>query len=116
MSIQTRKDKRQRRRWNIRKKIYGTAETPRMAVMVSNQNIYVQLIDDDAAVTIASVSNAGKKGEKTNVQVASKLGKDIAEAAKGKGISKVVFDRGGYKFHGRVKAIADAANEAGLSF
>lgn len=88
-----------------------------MSVMISNKHMYVQFIDDLAGVTLAAVSTAGEgSGTKKNVQYARQLGQKAAAAAKEKGIQTVVFDRGGYRFHGRVKAIADGAREAGLHF
>jgi large subunit ribosomal protein L18 len=104
----------------IRKKVIGTPERPRLNVYRSLNHIYVQVIDDLKGVTIASASTAeGKKaGRPTggNVAAAKTVGKAIAERAKEKGIAKVVFDRGGYLYHGRVKALADAARAAGLQF
>ena len=104
----------------IRKKIQGTSERPRLNVYRSLNNIYVQVIDDLQGVTLVSANSAeGKKGTRTtggNLAAAKTVGKAIAERAKEKGISKVVFDRGGYIYHGRVKALADAAREAGLQF
>jgi len=104
----------------IRKKVVGTAERPRLNVYRSLNNIYVQVIDDLKGVTLAAASTAvGKKGERVtggNVAAAKTVGKKIAEIAKQKGITKVVFDRGGYIYHGRIKALADAAREAGLQF
>jgi large subunit ribosomal protein L18 len=104
----------------IRKKILGTAERPRLNVYRSLNHIYVQVIDDLHSNTLVSAHSAeGKKGEKRtggNVAAAKDVGKAIAERAKAKGITKVVFDRGGYIYHGRVKALADAAREAGLQF
>ena len=104
----------------IRKKILGTAERPRLNVYRSLNHIYVQVIDDLHSTTLVSAHSAeGKKGEKRiggNVAAAKSVGKAIAERAKAKGITKVVFDRGGYIYHGRVKALADAAREAGLNF
>jgi len=104
----------------IRKKIQGTAERPRLNVYRSLNNIYVQVIDDLKGATIVSANSAeGKKGERKkggDVASAKALGKAIAERAKAKGINQVVFDRGGYIYHGRVKALADAAREAGLQF
>jgi large subunit ribosomal protein L18 len=104
----------------IRKKVMGTAERPRLNVYRSLNHIYVQLIDDHQGATIVSAHSAeGGKGEKRtggNVASAKQVGKAIAERAKEKGITKVVFDRGGYIYHGRVKALADAAREAGLQF
>jgi large subunit ribosomal protein L18 len=104
----------------IRKKVQGTSERPRLNVYRSLNHIYVQLIDDLDGRTLVSASSAvGKKGQRKtggNVATAKEIGKAIAEKAKAKGISKVVFDRGGYIYHGRVKALADAAREAGLQF
>jgi large subunit ribosomal protein L18 len=104
----------------IRKKILGTAERPRLNVYRSLNHVYVQLIDDLQGVTLVSANSAeGQKGERRtggNVAAAKAVGKTIAERAQAKGISKVVFDRGGYLYHGRVKALADAAREAGLKF
>jgi large subunit ribosomal protein L18 len=112
---------RQRVHTRIREKMSGTAERPRLNVYRSLNHIYTQLIDDLNGVTIASASSFGKKSEDNkkyggNVAAAAEVGKLIAERAKEKGIKKVVFDRGGYLYHGRVKALADAAREAGLDF
>ena len=104
----------------IRKKIQGTAEKPRLNVYRSLNHVYVQVIDDLKGATIVSANSAeGQKGERKvggNVASAKAVGKVIAERAKAKGINKVVFDRGGYIYHGRVKALAEAAREAGLKF
>src|SRR5947209_3007860 len=104
----------------IREKMSGTAARPRLNVYRSLNHIYTQLIDDANGVTIASASSFGKKTEESayggNVEAAKKVGKLIAERAQEKGIKKVVFDRGGYLYHGRVKALAEAAREAGLEF
>jgi large subunit ribosomal protein L18 len=105
----------------IRKKILGTSERPRLNVYRSLNHIYVQLIDDLQGSTLVSAHSAegGEKGQQRtggNVAAAKAVGKTIAERAKAKGINKVVFDRGGYIYHGRVKALADAAREAGLQF
>ena len=104
----------------IREKMSGTAERPRLNVYRSLNHIYTQLIDDQKGITIVSASTMGKKGETKstggNIAAAKEVGKQIAERAKEKGITKVVFDRGGYLYHGRVKALADAAREAGLEF
>ena len=102
------------------KRSSGTTERPRLNVYRSLNHVYVQLIDDLNGVTIVSANSAeGKKGERKtggNVAAAKTVGKAIAERAKEKGISKIVFDRGGYLYHGRIKALADAAREAGLKF
>ena len=116
----TKNDTRQRVHDRIRKKVIGTAERPRLNVYRSLNHIYAQVIDDLKGVTVVAASSAqGKKGERVtggNVAAAKTVGKKIAELAKQKGITKVVFDRGGYIYHGRVKALADAAREAGLKF
>jgi large subunit ribosomal protein L18 len=104
----------------IRKKLQGTSERPRLNIYRSLNHLYAQVIDDLQGLTVVAASTAeGKKGEHRtggNVAAAKELGKTIADRAKAKGITKVVFDRGGYIYHGRVKALADAAREAGLQF
>ncbi|MDD3886164.1 MAG: 50S ribosomal protein L18 [Victivallaceae bacterium] len=104
----------------VRKRVTGTAERPRFCVSITANNIYCQVIDDEAGRTLAQTSSlsAAFKAEnaKPNLAGAALLGKLAAEAAKTAGVSAVVFDRGGYKYHGRVKAIADAARENGLKF
>lgn len=106
-----------RRRHRIRKKVVGTAERPRLSVARSVKHMHVQIIDDTASKTIAAVTTAAKTAQgKTKTEKAKWAGATIAEAAKAKGIKAVVFDRGGRKYHGRVKAVADAAREAGLEF
>ncbi|GAF40078.1 LSU ribosomal protein L18p [Agrilactobacillus composti DSM 18527 = JCM 14202] len=109
---------RQKRHMRVRNKISGTAERPRLNVFRSNQHIYAQLIDDVAGVTLVSASTLDKeldaKGTKTEQAVA--VGALIAKRAEAKGFKDVVFDRGGYLYHGRVKALADAARENGLEF
>lgn len=111
---------RQRVHTRIREKMSGTAERPRLNVYRSLNHIYTQLIDDANGATIVSASSQGKKGEEVgyggNIAAARLVGKLIAERALEKGVKKVVFDRGGYLYHGRVKALADAAREAGLDF
>ena len=99
----------------IRRKLSGTAERPRLNVYRSVNHIYAQVIDDQNGTTIASASTIKLKSG-GNVAAAKEIGKAIAERAKEKGVKKVVFDRGGYLYHGRVKALADAAREAGLEF
>jgi large subunit ribosomal protein L18 len=112
--------KRQRVHDRIRKKVQGTAERPRLNVYRSLNHIYVQLIDDLKGQTLVAASSAeGKKGERRiggNLASAKAIGKEIADRAKAKGITKVVFDRGGYLYHGRIKALADSARESGLQF
>ena len=106
-----------RRHARVRAKISGTAETPRLCVYRSNKNIEAQLIDDVKGVTLVSSSSMSLKLENgSNIEAAKLVGKDIAEKAVAKGLKKVVFDRSGYIYHGRVKALAEAAREAGLEF
>ena len=106
-----------RRHARVRAKISGTAETPRLCVYRSNKNIEAQLIDDVKGVTLVSSSSMSLKLENgSNIEAAAKVGKDIAEKAVAKGLKKVVFDRSGYIYHGRIKALAEAAREAGLEF
>ena len=116
----SKKDKnvsRVRRHARVRAKISGTAETPRLCVYRSNKNIEAQLIDDVKGVTlVASSSMSLKLSNGSNVEAAQLVGKDIAEKALAKKIKTVVFDRSGYIYHGRVKALAEAAREAGLEF
>ncbi len=111
---------RQRVHSRIRRKMSGTAERPRLNVYRSLNHIYTQLIDDASGTTIASASSMGTKSDEKktggNVAAAAEVGKMIAERAKEKGITKIVFDRGGYLYHGRIKALADAAREGGLEF
>ena len=109
---------RTRVRYRIRKKVSGTSQKPRLSVFRSNKEIYAQIIDDTTGITIAASNSRGKdvesKGNK--VEIAKLVGLSLASKAKSKGIEKVVFDRGGYLYHGRVKAIAEGAREGGLNF
>jgi len=110
-----------RRRWRIRKKISGTSRRPRMSVRFTGQHIYVQFVDDEAQRTLASTSTRAKnlpeRGQlKANVESAKRLGAVAAEVARAAGITEVVFDRSGARYHGKVKALADAAREGGLKF
>lgn len=109
---------RQRIHKRIRHRLAGTSERPRLAIFRSLNHIYAQVIDDGAGHTLVSASSNEKNGIKNggNVAGAKAIGKLVAERAKEKGIEAVVFDRGGYLYHGRVKALADAAREAGLKF
>ena len=105
----------------MRKKILGTEERPRLTVFRSSKHIYAQLIDDLKGITLAAVSSASPSVRSGlayggNINAAKAVGKQLADAAKTKGISKVAFDRGHYRYHGRVKALADAAREGGLQF
>ncbi|MFB5268965.1 50S ribosomal protein L18 [Paenibacillus enshidis] len=120
----TKQDKnkaRVRRHLRVRKKITGTAARPRLNVFRSSKHIYAQLIDDVAGVTLAAASTLDKElsGEIQNggsVESARKVGELVAKRAKEKGVSEIVFDRGGYLYHGRIQALAEAAREAGLEF
>jgi len=122
MDAQKTKHRRQlRRRRHVRSKIVGTTERPRLTVFRSSKHIYAQLIDDLHGVTLAAASSRGQESKKTvpyggNIKAATTVGTKIAEAAKAKGIAKVAFDRGHYRYHGRVKALADAARKGGLQF
>lgn len=116
MITQTKRNEiRKRIHSRIREKMAGTAERPRLNVYRSMNHIYAQVIDDQQGVTLASASTIKLKNG-GNVAAAKEIGKTVAEAAVAKGIKRVVFDRGGYLYHGRVKALADAAREAGLEF
>ncbi len=110
----TRDGLRTRRHIRVRAKVKGTLERPRLVVFRSDKHIYAQLVNDTAQRTIVTVSDQGFTGKKSEKSVA--VGKKIAEKAKAAGISKVVFDRAGYQYHGRVKAVADGAREGGLEF
>ncbi len=105
---------RDRRRKRIRAKVVGTAERPRLSVYKSNAYMYAQIIDDSKGVTIASASSMNVKGNKT--EASAKVGTELAKLAIAKGVTKVVFDRGGFIYTGRVRALADAAREGGLVF
>lgn len=108
---------RQRRHERVRRTIHGTAEKPRLSVMMSNKHIYAQLVDDEAARTLLMVSSAGKDvAGRKNLEGAKAIGQRVGELAKQSGVREIVFDRGGFKYHGRVKAIADAVREAGFKF
>ena len=114
MKLKTRKDYREKRHQRIRRKISGTGDCPRMAICRSNRYLYVQFIDDASATTLAAVNSMGDGSAKSIAQ-ATALGQRAAEVARKKGITQVVVDRSGFKFHGRIKAIVDAAVENGLS-
>lgn len=117
MKLNSKQDFRKRRHMRLRKKVVGTAERPRMSVFLSNRQMYVQFIDDLGGKTLAAATTLtkGNKG-KSDVAAAKELGKRAASAAKEKGIQAVVFDRGGFSFRGRVKALAESAREEGLKF
>ncbi|MFN3509734.1 50S ribosomal protein L18 [Tsuneonella troitsensis] len=107
----------ERRRRRVRTAIKSRAGTrPRLSVHRTGKHIYAQIIDDAAGKTVAAASTLGSDASGANIDAAAKVGKDIAAAAKKAGVSAVVFDRGGFLFHGRVKALADAAREGGLEF
>ena len=119
MTVATKSQQRLRRRRRVRAKVAGTAERPRISVFRSNRGIAAQLIDDAAGATLAAASTLdkdvrGKTGATT--AAAADVGKRLAAAAKKAGVTQVVFDRGGFLFHGRIKALADAAREGGLEF
>ena len=118
-SAKQKRDARIRRHRRVRKQVRGTAERPRLAVFRSNRHITAQVIDDVAGRTLAAASSEDssiKGGATGNVDAAKKVGALVAERAKAAGIDKVVFDRGGYVYHGRIAAVADAARDAGLEF
>ncbi|SHH49996.1 50S ribosomal protein L18 [Thermosipho atlanticus] len=113
--------RRKKRHLSIRKKIYGTADRPRLCVYKSEKHIYAQIIDDDKGHTLTSASTLDKELREVlkktwNKEAAREVGKLIGKRAIEKGIKKVVFDRGGYRYHGRIKELADGAREAGLEF
>ena len=115
----SRNEMRQNRHARVREKISGTANVPRLSVFRSNQNIFAQIIDDEAHVTLVSASSIDKElklENGSNIEAATKVGELIAKRAKKAKITKVTFDRGGYLYHGRVKALAEAARENGLEF
>jgi large subunit ribosomal protein L18 len=122
MDQQKAKKRRQlRRRQHVRRNITGTSERPRLSVFRSSKHIYAQLIDDLKGVTLAATSSRAAEVVKAvayggNIKAAKAVGKQIAEVAKSKGIAKAAFDRGHYRYHGRVKALAEAAREGGLQF
>src|SRR5215510_14684706 len=110
----SREQKRYRRHLRVRKKVSGTSERPRLVIRRSLKHIYAQLVDDTSSRTLMTVSSQDIEGKKT--EKSSQVGKRIAARAKEAGITKVVFDRAGYRYHGRVKALADGAREGGLEF
>jgi len=114
----SREASRTRRHRRVRKKISGTAARPRLAVYRSNKYIYAQVIDDTMGMTLAAASSKDSdvSGANLNIETATEVGKILADRAKSAGVTTVVFDRGGFPFHGRIKALADSAREAGLEF
>lgn len=113
---QQKRNKRARRHGRVRSRVFGTAERPRLSVFRSNKHIVLQLIDDKKDNTIVSVSDLKTKAKDNKVDSSKKVGAELAKLAAEKKIKNVVFDRGGYKFHGRVKAAAEGAREGGLDF
>ena len=117
MTVMTKPAQRLRRRRRVRAKIRGTAERPRISVFRSNRGIFAQLIDDDAGRTIASVNwTEGDLRGLKRMEQATRAGTLLADRAKAAGVDTAVFDRGGYQYHGRIKALADGAREGGLAF
>jgi large subunit ribosomal protein L18 len=117
MAVLTKPQKRMRRRRRVRARIRGSAERPRLSVYRSNRGVFAQLIDDDAGKTVASVSwTEGELRKLGSMEQAKRAGELLAERAKQAGVETCVFDRGGYRFHGRVAAIAEGAREGGLKF
>lgn len=112
----TKSHNRAQRAKRVRAGIHGTADRPRLSVTVSNLHVSAQIINDDTSATVASATSVGAKAKATMTEKAATVGAAIAKAAKAKKVSKVVFDRGGKQYHGRVKALADAARENGLEF
>jgi large subunit ribosomal protein L18 len=110
----TNQDRRFRRHLRVRKKVAGTGERPRLVVFRSLKHIYAQLVDDTTGRTLLTVTDAGFEGKKS--EKSAEVGKLLASRAKESGVTRVVFDRAGYKYHGRVKAVADGAREGGLEF
>jgi len=111
-----RKAARARRHRRVRVRVAGTAQRPRLSVFRSLHHVYAQLIDDESGHTVAAASTAQLRSGKKDAEAAAAVGKEIAEKAKAAGVTNAVFDRGGFLYHGRVKALADAAREAGLEF
>ncbi len=112
----TKRENRIKRHRRVRAKVFGSSKIPRLNLYRSNKGLFIQLIDDQAGATLASVNNKEVKSGKTKTEKAKEAGKLIAEKAKKADIKKVVFDRGGFQYHGRVRAIADGAREGGLEF
>ena len=116
MSTINRKAVRSKVRARIRKKLSGTPERPRLAVFFSNQHVYAQVIDDTKGITLCAACTKALGLSRANVETATKVGEEISKKAQAAGVTEVVFDRGGFLYHGKVKALADAAREAGLKF
>ena len=117
MQIKTKADRRQRIKYRIRKRMHGTSERPRLSVFRSNRGVFAQLIDDERGHTVAAVSWIEPElRELKPAEQAKRVGELLAARAKQKGVDRCVFDRGGYRYHGRVRALADGAREGGLEF
>ena len=118
MKVKTKEQARRRRHFRIRRKISGNADRPRMCVYVSNKHLYVQVVDDEAKATLVAASSMERdlREAKNTCDTAKEVGKRTGERARAKGISRVVFDRGGFAYGARIRALADAAREAGLTF
>ena len=112
----SRNDVRVERHKRVRTKVVGTHDVPRVSVFKSNTNIYAQIINDEEGITLVSASSLENKGIGSNVEAAKVVGENLAKKAKKAGITKVVFDRGGYLYHGRVKALAEALRDGGIEF
>jgi large subunit ribosomal protein L18 len=115
-NAKVKRDARLRRHRRVRRRVGGTAERPRLAVFRSNKQIYAQLIDDQAGRTLASAGSPNSTGDGDKKAAANRVGAELATKAKSAGITSVVFDRGGYQYQGRVRALAEAAREGGLDF
>ena len=112
----SRNDVRIERHKRVRTKVFGTHDVPRVCVFKSNANIYAQIINDEEGITLGSASSLENKGNGSNIEAAKLVGESLAKKAKKAGIVKVVFDRGGYLYHGRVKALAEAMRDGGIEF
>ncbi|HYY79779.1 MAG TPA: 50S ribosomal protein L18 [Actinomycetes bacterium] len=115
-AARAKREGRLRRHHRVRRRVAGTAERPRLAVFRSNRQIYAQLIDDRAGRTLAAASSLPASGDGDKKAAAARVGAELAERARAAGITSVVFDRGGFQYHGRVRALAEAAREGGLDF
>ena len=116
MKTKNKRKTREHRKTRIRSKIYGTKDVPRLSVHRSNKNIFAQLIDDTSGNTLVAYSTLKFEGSKNKEEQSFKVGQELAKEASKKGIKKAVFDRSGYKYHGRVKKVAEGAREGGLKF
>ena len=115
-TARAKREARLRRHRRVRRRVLGTTERPRLAVFRSNRHIYAQIIDDMNGRTVASAGSLGLPGEDDKTEEAKRVGAELARRAKQAGVAAVVFDRGGYQYHGRVQALAEAAREGGLDF